>query len=86
MIKHWTDAAWEDYIWWQNRDKKIVKRINQIIKDIERSPFSGLGKPEPLRWKYSGTWSRRIDQGNRIIYSVDEDGVTFHSLRDHYSD
>lgn len=57
MIKRWTDDAWADYVWWQGQDRKTLKRINALIRDIERDPFSGLGKPEPLRYDLSGTWS-----------------------------
>ena len=85
MLKLWTDAAWEDYVWWQSHDKKMLKRINQLIKDIDRSPFEGIGKPEPLRFELSGKWSRRIDERNRLIYQVDGNTVFFYSCRDHYT-
>lgn len=62
MNKNWFDEAWEDYLYWQIQDKKTLKRINAILKDIERSPFEGIGKPEPLRGNFSGLWSRRIDE------------------------
>lgn len=85
MLKLWTDPAWEDYVWWQSKDKRNLKRINQLIKDIDRSPFEGIGKPEPLRFELSGKWSRRIDDRNRLIYRVEGDTVFFYSCRDHYA-
>ena len=84
MIKAWTEDAWNDYLWWQAHDKKTLKRINQLIRDIERDPFSGLGKPEALRYKLSGMWSRRIDAANRLIYSIENDTVIIYSAKDHY--
>ena len=81
----WTDDAWADYLWWQGQDRKTLKRINALIRDIQRDPFSGIGKPEPLRFELAGTWSRRIDQANRLVYSADERGITVYSARDHYS-
>ena len=64
----WEDRAWSDYLYWQTQDKKTLKRINALIKDILRSPYQGIGKPEPLRENLSGWWSRRIDETNRIVY------------------
>jgi toxin YoeB len=64
------DESWEDYLHWQKTDKKKLKRINEMLKDISRSPFHGIGKPEPLKYKYSGFWSRRIDDEHRLIYQV----------------
>ena len=64
----WEDRAWDDYLFWQGQDKKTLKRINSLLKDIERNTFDGLGKPEPLRGNLSGLWSRRIDDSNRIVY------------------
>lgn len=84
MIKAWSDAAWEDYVWWQSQDRKTLRRINQLIREIDRNPFEGLGKPEPLRHELSGMWSRRIDQANRLVYEVSGDMVVCHSCRDHY--
>lgn len=86
MIKRWTDAAWSDYVWWQGQDRKTLKRINQLVEAIERDPFEGMGKPEPLRGVLAGTWSRRIDAKNRIIYSVEGEEVTFYSVKNHYGD
>lgn len=67
MKKIWFDEAWEDYLYWQLQDKKTLKRVNQLLKDIEREPFSGIGKPEPLKGELSGFWSRRIDGVNRLV-------------------
>lgn len=83
MIKAWTDDAWGDYLWWQEHDKKTLRRINMLIRDIERSPFEGLGKTEPLRYELTGTWSRRIDAANRLVYSIEGDTVTIYSAKDH---
>ena len=80
----WEDRAWEDYLYWQNQDKKTIKRINSLIKDICRCPFEGIGKPEPLRNSLSGWWSRRIDATNRIVY-YERDGILYIvSCRGHY--
>ena len=70
MKKIWTDSAWEDYLYWQTQDRRLLRRINELIKDTEREPFSGIGKPEPLRGELSGFWSRRIDECNRLVYRV----------------
>lgn len=70
MHKDWSDAAWEEYVAWQTKDPKILVRINQLIRDTDRDPFHGLGKPEPLKGEFSGWWSRRIDKENRLIYRV----------------
>lgn len=72
----WEDRAWEDYLYWQARDRKNLKRINALIQDIKRSPFEGIGKPEPLKHGLSGYWSRRIDETNRIVY-FERDGVIY---------
>lgn len=84
MIKAWSEFVWEDYLWWQVHDWKMLKRINQLIRGIERDPFSGIGKPEPLRSSLSGVWSRRIDQSNRLVYEVSGDTLMLHSAKDHY--
>jgi toxin YoeB len=65
-----TDESWEDYLYWQEKDKSILRRINQLIKDIRRNPFTGIGKPEPLKFQLKGCWSRRIDQEHRLVYEV----------------
>ena len=68
----WTNEAWTDYLYWQSQDRKTLKRINKIIEDTKRTPFKGIGKPEPLRENLSGFWSRRIDDTNRLVYIVDK--------------
>jgi len=80
----WTDQAWRDYLYWQTQDKKTLKRINKLIADVKRSPFEGIGKPEPLKENLSGFWSRRIDDTNRLVYAVDEPSITILSCRYHY--
>lgn len=82
----WEDRAWDDYLYWQTQDKKTLKRINALIKDIQRSTFDGVGKPEPLKGNLSSLWSRRIDETNRIVY-FEENGVVYIlSCRGHYDD
>jgi toxin YoeB len=76
--------AWQDYLYWQETDKKTVKKINELVKDIARSPFQGLGKPEPLKHLFSGFWSRRISQEHRMIYRVEGDVIELAQLRYHY--
>jgi toxin YoeB len=76
--------AWDDYLFWQRTDAKLVKRINALIRDIERSPFEGPGKPEPLKHGLSGYWSRRIDAEHRIVYKVEGDALFVAQLRYHY--
>ena len=66
----WFDEAWEDYVYWQTQDKKTIKRINELIKDIKRNGYIGTGKPEPLKGEFSGFWSRRIDEVNRFVYRI----------------
>ncbi len=80
----WTEDAWNDYLYWQSQDRKTLKRINALIRDMKRSPFEGIGKPEPLKWDYQGAWSRRIDSANRIVYTVIGDDLCILSRRDHY--
>lgn len=79
-----SDKAWEDYLYWQNADKKILKRINALIKDIQREPFAGLGKPEPLKYALSGFWSRRIDEEHRLVYTVENEHILIAACRYHY--
>ena len=80
------ESAWNDYLYWQTQDKKTLKRINAIIKDIQRSPFDGIGKPEPLRGNLSGYWSRRIDEANRIVYKETEGAIIIAACKGHYED
>ena len=82
----WEDRAWSDYLYWQMQDKKTLKRINILIKDIQRNLFKGIGKPEPLKGNLSGWWSRRIDEVNRIVY-FEKDGIIFIvSCKGHYEE
>jgi toxin YoeB len=76
--------AWEDYLYWQKTDKKTLQRINALIKDIQRSPFEGIGKPEPLKHSLSGYWSRRINDEHRIVYKVGSNELFIAQLRYHY--
>ena len=76
--------AWEDYIYWQSQDKKTLKKINSLIKDIQSTPFEGIGKPEPLKYDLSGMWSRRIDLEHRLIYQVEEEELKIYGCRYHY--
>ncbi len=78
------DESWEDYLYWQKTDKKILKRINELFKEISRNPYSGPGKPEPLKFKYKGFWSRRINDEHRLIYQINEDGIFIAKCRFHY--
>ncbi len=78
------DESWEDYLYWQKTDKSKLKKINELIKDISRNPFDGLGKPEALKHKYAGFWSRRIDHEHRLIYRVVEDEIQIAKCRFHY--
>jgi len=82
----WHDAAWEEYLYWQTQDKKTLKRVNLLIKDIERNPFDGLGKPEPLKENLSGFWSRRIDEKNRLVYRIVGENCQIAQCRGHYTD
>lgn len=84
MNENWFDKAWDDYLYWQSQDKKTLKRVNQLIKDAERDPFSGIGKPEPLKGDLSGFWSRRIDDTNRLVYRVNGNLLEILSCRGHY--
>ena len=72
MLLAWTPQAWEDYLYWQRTDKKILKRVNELIRDALRDPCSGLGKPEALKFDLGGCWSRRVDLPHRLVYRVDE--------------
>lgn len=80
----WDFDAWEEYLYWQEADKKILKRINQLIKDISRNPFDGIGKPEPLKGNLTGLWSRRIDEEHRIVYMLEGETVLIFSCKGHY--
>jgi toxin YoeB len=78
------DESWEDYLYWQKTDKRMLKRVNQLLRDIARHPFEGIGKPEPLKHKYQGFWSRRIDSEHRLIYRVKDDEILIAKCRFHY--
>ena len=79
----WEEQAWEDYCYWQVQDKKTLKRLNSLIKDIQRNSFNGIGKPEPLKGNYSGWWSKRIDEKNRIVYCIKDNSIIIASCRGH---
>ena len=80
----WEEGAWEEYCYWQLQDKKTLKRLNNIIKDIQRDNYNGIGKPEPLKNNLSGWWSRRIDDKNRIVYSIKDNSIIIASCQGHY--
>ncbi len=84
MKYSFVDTSWEDYLYWQKTNNKILKRINLLLKDISRNPYSGLGKPEPLKHKYRGCWSRRINTEHRLIYKVKEEEIMIFKCRYHY--
>lgn len=84
MTLIFSEHAWEDYLYWQQTDKKMLKRINQLIKDIQSSPFQGIGKPEPLKHGLTGYWSRRINEEHRIVYKIDDKSIFIAQLRYHY--
>lgn len=79
-----SDNAWEDYLYWQRTDRKILRRINTLIQEIKRNPFEGIGNPEPLKHALSGYWSRRINDEHRIVYKLTSDAVHIAQLRYHY--
>jgi toxin YoeB len=78
------DAAWDDYLYWQQQDKRMVERINKLIKEVQREPFAGIGKPEPLKHALAGYWSRRITDEHRMVYKIDGDSMLLAQLRYHY--
>ncbi len=78
------DDAWEDYLYWQKTDKKILKRINELIRDCLHDPFGGIGKPEPLKFSMAGYWSRRIDTEHRLVYKVENNNLIITQCRYHY--
>ena len=79
-----SENAWEDYLYWQRTDKKTLSRINKLIKEIKRTPFKGIGKPEPLKHGLAGYWSRRINEEHRMVYKVTDDALLIAQLRYHY--
>ena len=80
----WSEKSWEDYLYWQSTDKKVLKKINTLIKDIKRNPFEGIGKPEPLKYELAGCWSRRITNEHRLVYEIEDDKLYIISCRYHY--
>lgn len=84
ISKVWSDLAWEDYVYWQSQDKKILKRINLLLKDTDRNQYEGIGKPEPLKYELQGFWTRRIDETNRLVYRIKGECIEILSCRTHY--
>ena len=79
-----SEKAWEDYLYWQKTDKKLLRRINTLVKEVKRDPFEGIGKPEPLKHALAGYWSRRIDDSNRMVYKISDGSILIAQLRYHY--
>ena len=86
MNKVWSDEAWKDYLYWQTQDNKTLRRINLLIQDIDRNRYDGIGKPEPLGENWSGFWSRRIDEKNRLVYRIQNNNIEIAQCRTHYKD
>lgn len=86
MIKVWQDQAWEDFMYWTGQDRKTLKRILQLLKDIDRNGYEGIGKPEPLKGNLSGFWSRRIDDVNRLVYRIVDGKIEIAQCGSHYRD
>jgi toxin YoeB len=84
LKKIWSEKSWDDYLYWQKQNKSLLKKINTLIRDIERNPFEGLGKPEPLKENLSGWWSRRIDDTHRIVYRIEKGNLEIAQCREHY--
>jgi len=84
MIITFSEISWNEYVFWQKNDKQKLNKINELKKDISRNPFEGIGKPEPLKFKYTGYWSRRIDEEHRLIYKVEQDEIQIVKCRFHY--
>jgi toxin YoeB len=80
----WAETAWEDYLYWQQTDKKLLQRINTLIKEVSRHPFEGIGDPEPLKHTWTGYWSRRINREHRLVYKVADDAILIAQCRYHY--
>lgn len=81
-----TERAWSEYMYWQTQDKKTLKRINTLLKDINRANFDGIGKPEPPKNELTGYWNRRIDEVNRLVYQISEDKIEIYQCKGHYDD
>ena len=86
MNKIWSDIAWEDYVYWQTQDKKTLKRINELLRDIERNGYKCIGKPEPLKGNLSGYWSVRIDDKNRLVFKIDDGAIMIAQCKSHYGE
>jgi toxin YoeB len=84
MTIKFSENAWKDYLYWQKMDKKVLKKINELVKDISRTPFEGIGKPEALKYDLAGLWSRRIDLEHRLVYKIEDDELLIYSCRFHY--
>ncbi len=84
MNLEFTPESWDDYRYWQKNDKKLLRRVNELIKEIQRAPFEGIGKPEPLKYNIQGCWSRRLDQEHRIVYEIEDEVIRIISCRFHY--
>ena len=84
--KIWTDDAWEQYLYWQDQDKKTLRKLNKLLTDIDRNGNSGLGHPEPLKGNLSGWWSREIDEKNRLIYKIEDGSIKIYQCKNHYQD
>lgn len=80
------ESAWDDYLFWQTQDKRMLKKINSLLKEVQRTPFEGSGKPEPLKGDSSGKWSRRINEKDRIVYKVEKDEIIVYQCKGHYDD
>lgn len=86
MNKVWSDDAWSEYLYWQTQDRKTLKRINQLMQDIDRNGYDGIGKPEPLKHEYQGFWSRHIDDANRLVYRIENGQIEIAQCGSHYKD
>ena len=84
MNLEFTPESWDDYLYWQKNDKKLLRRINELLKDIQRNPFEGIGKPEPLKYQLQGCWSRRINQEHRLVYEIEDELIRIIACRFHY--
>ena len=80
----WSEKSWDEYLSWQSTDKKVLKKINNLLKEIKREPFEGIGKPEPLKYELAGCWSRRITDEHRLVYMVQDSAISIVSCRYHY--
>lgn len=85
MNKIWQEEAWNDYIYWQKQDRKTLKRINQLLHDIDRNSYNGIGKPEPLKGNYSGWWSHRINEYDRLVYRINNGQIEIAQCCSHYN-